>query len=326
MGLWFQAQIYFKNKAAYLLAFNCFIEFLIVIALGYVSVQRGYNEITITEIYRWFAISLGFLAQIYFAMKAIKKGNIVQLKAFLLLSIITTGFICIRFASIWANLTEKEAKSVEWILITLTIVIIINQIFFFLSYSIAKDRFIDRMMEEIPAIEEDINNYEIWSELKAMLIINFLYQVLVIMGFVAFYDYPQSKEYGHFWWYIIDGAVLVVFALFTRVGYVATKSKEKVELISIFLIVSIVLQIYELARLFMLYQFVPTDEIDKDFKLSILISQSIVGFGSLLIQFYTYYLGYRFKNMGYDAHRRLGVVGRSIEESQSLAASRKLMA
>jgi len=41
MGLWFQAQIYFKNKAAYLLAFNCFIEFLIVLALGYVSIQHG---------------------------------------------------------------------------------------------------------------------------------------------------------------------------------------------------------------------------------------------------------------------------------------------
>jgi len=55
------------------------------------------------------------------------------------------------------KLTSEEAKSVEWILITLTVVIVINQFFFFLSYSIAKDRFLDRMMEEIPAIEDDIS-------------------------------------------------------------------------------------------------------------------------------------------------------------------------
>lgn len=84
--------------------------------------NSGYNDLTITEIYRWFAVSLGFFAQIYFAVKAvilgrcdgliifflqIKKGNIVQLKAFLLLSIITTAFICIRFASIWAQVEDS---------------------------------------------------------------------------------------------------------------------------------------------------------------------------------------------------------------------------
>ena len=46
----------------------------------------------------------------------------------------------------------------------------------------------------------------------------------------------------------------------------------------------------------------------------------------MLIQAYTFYLGYKFKNMGYDALHRLGVVGRSIEESSSMEASRKLMA
>lgn len=43
------------------------------------------------------------------------------------------------------------------------------------------------------------------------------------MGFVAFYDYPQEVEYKHFWWYIIDGVVLFLFAIFTRVGYVAVR-------------------------------------------------------------------------------------------------------
>jgi len=56
-----------------------------------------------------------------------------------------------------------------------------------------------------------------------MVIINFLYQILVVMGFITFYDYPQDKEFKHFWWYIIDGAILVLFALFTRVGYVAVR-------------------------------------------------------------------------------------------------------
>ncbi len=45
-----------------------------------------------------------------------------------------------------------------------------------------------------------------------------------------------------------------------------------------------------------------------------------------MIQAYTFYLGHRFKNMGYDALRRLGVVGRSIDEANSLAVSRKLLA
>lgn len=41
-------------------------------------------------------------------------------------------------------------------MVGLTIIIAINQFFFVLSYRIAKDRFLERMMKEVPAIETEI--------------------------------------------------------------------------------------------------------------------------------------------------------------------------
>jgi hypothetical protein len=54
-----------------------------------------------------------------------------------------------------------------------------------------------------------------------MIAINFLFQVLVFLGYVTFYDYEIYETFGIYYWWIIDGSVFFFLIIFSQLGYVA---------------------------------------------------------------------------------------------------------
>lgn len=63
--------------------------------------------------------------------------------------------------------------------------------------------------------------FNLWSEIKALVSLNTIFQVLVLVGYFTFYDYEKSKDEQDDTFYVIDSLVLFTFFIFSRVGYVA---------------------------------------------------------------------------------------------------------
>jgi hypothetical protein len=145
--------------------------------------------------------------------------------------------------------------------------------------------------------------YQSWSQLKAMININFLFQVLVFMGYVAFFDDTDNKM-----WYIIDGAVFVLLFIVTKIGHVAVRRRAKVQNLKCYEFILVLIIPFEIYKVFDLYDAVNTERLIA-FKYSILISQNIIsnlcwsllifldGIG-ILIQIYTICLSWKFRQKG----------------------------
>jgi hypothetical protein len=65
--------------------------------------------------------------------------------------------------------------------------------------------------------------YNLWSEIKALVSLNTIFQILVLMGYFTFYDYEESNDSEDDTFYVIDSLILLTFLIFSRVGQVAVR-------------------------------------------------------------------------------------------------------
>lgn len=63
--------------------------------------------------------------------------------------------------------------------------------------------------------------FNLWSEIKALVTLNTIFQILVLVGYFTFYDYEKSKDSQDDTFYVVDSLVLLAFFIFSRVAIVA---------------------------------------------------------------------------------------------------------
>ena len=60
-----------------------------------------------------------------------------------------------------------------------------------------------------------------WKIFETMLKVNLFMQILIFLGYFMFIDYEQYLQKNHDWWYYIDSALLFIYFICTRLGFLA---------------------------------------------------------------------------------------------------------
>jgi len=278
---------------ACLLYTNVLAEIAIIISFAIVTSLNPEctQQFDLVEAYRLAAIFLSLFAQFYFAYHSIVKSRITQIIAFLFISVITALSFYAKVWMVWSSCSRTPGF--EALLFVYCLLIFLNLFCYFVIADVVyKDA--QWNMARISLVEEDQKILKAQEGFVGMLKVNLVLQLLIFLGYFMLTDYEEVRE-NNSYWYATDAIVLFFFLIATRIGYVSAKSKTKVKNIHYYLVYIFATQIYEIAKLWPLFDVEsdPSPQMQND-KTAIIISQMMICAVGLAVQFYTTILARRF--------------------------------
>lgn len=61
-----------------------------------------------------------------------------------------------------------------------------------------------------------------------MVQVNYAFQLLIFLGYFTFYDYEILKNSNNKLWLIVDGVIILIFSIFSRLGYISVSIKTTI--------------------------------------------------------------------------------------------------
>jgi len=181
-------------------------------------------------------------------------------------------------------------------MVLLSVVILFNQIFYFIA---ARGVYENAQWNIFQlSIDAEVQKFfSLQEEFIGLIKVNLLVQMLIFLGYFMFVDYEEQKQQNHWFWYAVDGGLLLGYFIASRIGYVAARSRAKQKYISAFLLYLFGMQAYEILKFWplLIIENDPESEIQQE-KYAIVISQVVIGVSGIATQIYTTYIAKKYYN------------------------------
>ncbi|CAK72416.1 unnamed protein product (macronuclear) [Paramecium tetraurelia] len=267
-------------------------SFLIISCVTFIILENNQTdaEYRRENLYKWLILLLFSLSQYYYAWHSIIKKNMLELLAYLIISICTTTASTLRYFYISMN-EELDHKilvqSVCYIYIVFSIFV---QIVGLISYKYFLEAFRDEIFKKIGASVNEQNKFKWFTSFECLLEVYAQLTLLIFVTFFFFFDTSiDDQKQVHL---IADICAIVIIIIGFAIGYIGVK-KRQLKLVYLYFGVAFLICIAENVKLFLFLQYYDYqfEKIHLDWATFSIIT--IVFSSSIIVLGYNFYYGYK---------------------------------
>ncbi|CAD8050193.1 unnamed protein product [Paramecium sonneborni] len=268
------------------------LSFLILSCVILIIIENEQNnaEYRRENLYKWLILLLFSLSSFYYAWHSIIKKNMLELLAYLIISICTTIASTLRYFYISIN-EELDHKILVQIVCYVYIGFsIFVQIMGLISYKYFIEAFRDEIFTKIGASVNEQNKFKWFTSFQCLLQVYAQLTFLIFVTFFFFFDTSiEQQSQIHL---IADiSAIIVIIAGFV-IGYIGVK-KRKLKLVYLYFFIAFLICIAENVKLFLFLQYYDYqfEQINLDWATFLIIA--IIFLASIIVLIFNFFYGYK---------------------------------